>query len=92
MTIGFVGRGIMGLPIAAALLNAGHRVIGYNRSAARTYELVRRGGDAVGNLAELARRCDVVTIMFPDTCDVEAVRLTPRASSPPCLPEARPST
>ncbi|MFE2038876.1 NAD(P)-dependent oxidoreductase [Streptomyces scopuliridis] len=77
MTIGFVGLGIMGLPMAAALLDAGHQVIGYNRSAARTDELVRRGGGTADSLAELGRRCDMVITMLPDTPDVEAVALTP---------------
>ncbi|WP_264991774.1 NAD(P)-binding domain-containing protein, partial [Mycobacterium montefiorense] len=31
-TIGFIGLGIMGSPMACHLARAGHTVIGYNRS------------------------------------------------------------
>ena len=42
--IGFIGLGIMGAPMAANLVKAGFEVTGYNRSPARTEQLVAAGG------------------------------------------------
>ena len=45
-TIGFVGLGIMGGPMAGHLARAGHDVVGYNRSPEKTAPLVEAGGRA----------------------------------------------
>jgi 2-hydroxy-3-oxopropionate reductase len=71
--IGFIGLGIMGLPMASNLLAAGYRVCGLNRSPARTALLIERGGTTAPSAAELAANCHVVITMLPDTPDVEAV-------------------
>ena len=43
-TIAFIGLGIMGGPMAGHLAQAGHTVIGYDRSPERTAALVEAGG------------------------------------------------
>jgi len=43
-TVGFVGLGIMGGPMAANLVKAGFDVIGYNRSPEPVQRLVERCG------------------------------------------------
>jgi 2-hydroxy-3-oxopropionate reductase len=75
MRIGFIGLGIMGLPMAVNLVRAGHEVSGYNRSAARTERLAAAGGLAAGSVAEAVRDADMVITMLPDSPDVEAVVL-----------------
>jgi 2-hydroxy-3-oxopropionate reductase len=72
-TVGFIGLGIMGGPMAANLVRAGFDVAGYNRSGAAVDRLVAAGGRAGGSVADVVRDADVVITMLPDTPDVEAV-------------------
>ena len=71
--IAFIGLGIMGLPMAKNLVNAGFKVTGYNRSAAKAEELAAAGGTAAKTIAEAVKDADVVITMVPDSPDVEAV-------------------
>lgn len=73
MRIGFVGLGIMGGPMAANLVAAGHEVVGYNRSAAKRERLAERGGRAAASVTEAVRDAEMVITMLPDSPDVEAV-------------------
>jgi 3-hydroxyisobutyrate dehydrogenase len=41
--LGYLGLGLMGLPMAGRLLNAGHDVTVWNRSAEKTATLVKAG-------------------------------------------------
>jgi 2-hydroxy-3-oxopropionate reductase len=72
-TIGFIGLGIMGAPMAANLVAAGHDVIGHNRSPAKVDALVAKGGRAAKNVADAVRGADVVITMLPDSPDVVEV-------------------
>ena len=72
-TIGFVGLGIMGGPMAGHLARAGHDVAGYNRSPEKTAPLVAAGGRAAGSVAEAVDGADVVALMLPDSPDVTEV-------------------
>ncbi|MQA60629.1 MAG: 2-hydroxy-3-oxopropionate reductase [Actinophytocola sp.] len=74
-TVGFIGLGIMGAPMAANLAKAGYDVIGYNRSRPAVDELVKQGGRAAGSVAEAVRESDVVITMLPDSPDVSEVAL-----------------
>ncbi|GAA1430631.1 2-hydroxy-3-oxopropionate reductase [Microlunatus lacustris] len=74
-TIAFIGLGIMGGPMAAHLVRAGHTVLGVNRSPAAVRRLVEAGGRSGGSVAEAVRDADVVITMVPDSPDVEAVAL-----------------
>ena len=74
-TVGFIGLGIMGGPMAANLVEAGYDVVGYNRSPEPVQRLVDRGGRGAHSLAEAVRDADVVVTMVPDSPDVEAVAL-----------------
>ncbi|GAA0525183.1 2-hydroxy-3-oxopropionate reductase [Saccharopolyspora subtropica] len=73
--VGFIGLGIMGGPMAANLVKAGHEVTGYNRSRAKVDKLVADGGKAASSVAEAVRGAEVVVTMLPDSPDVEAVVL-----------------
>lgn len=86
--IGFVGLGIMGGPMAANLVDAGHEVIGYNRSQSKIDRFVERGGTGASTVAETVREADVVLTMLPDSPDVESVVSGPDG----VLAHARPGT
>jgi len=73
--IGFIGLGIMGRPMAANLVRAGHDVVGYSRRAEPAAELVRQGGRAAASVAAVAAESDVLITMLPDSPDVEEVVL-----------------
>ena len=74
-TIAFIGLGIMGGPMAAHLVKAGHHVVGYNRSRPAVDRLVEQGGTAGASIAEAVTDADVVITMVPDSSDVESVAL-----------------
>jgi 2-hydroxy-3-oxopropionate reductase len=75
VTIGFIGLGIMGSPMAANLCAAGFDVVGYSRTRAKVDELVPRGLRAADDVAGAVREADVIITMLPDSPDVEAVAL-----------------
>ena len=75
-TIGFIGMGIMGGPMAIHLANAGHDVIGLANADA-VARLAAHGGRGAADVAEAARDADVVITMVPDSPDVESVALGP---------------
>ncbi|MBA0124363.1 NAD(P)-dependent oxidoreductase [Haloechinothrix sp. YIM 98757] len=87
-TVGFIGLGIMGGPMAANLLAAGFDVVGYNRSLPARQRLADRGGHAAASVAEVAGIADVVVTMLPDAEAVEAVTL----GTDGILANARPGT
>jgi 2-hydroxy-3-oxopropionate reductase len=74
-TVGFVGLGIMGGPMAANLVGAGFDVVGYNRHAEAVRTLVAAGGRGADDLAGAVSEADVFITMVPDSADVESVVL-----------------
>ncbi len=74
-TIAFIGLGIMGGPMAANLVKAGHDVVGYNLHPEPVERLVAAGGRGAGSVAEVVAGADVVITMVPDSADVESVAL-----------------
>jgi 2-hydroxy-3-oxopropionate reductase len=73
--IAFVGLGIMGGPMSEHLVEAGHTVIGFNRSPGPVERLVRAGGRGATSVAEAVREADVIITMVPDSPDVEGLAL-----------------
>jgi 2-hydroxy-3-oxopropionate reductase len=71
--VGFVGLGLMGLPMARNILKAGYQLTVWNRTAAKAAPLVAAGAEQAGSPAEVARRSDVVVTIVTDSPDVEAV-------------------
>jgi 2-hydroxy-3-oxopropionate reductase len=75
-TIGFIGLGVMGRPMAHNLVKAGHRLVVHSRSRGPVDELVAAGAAAASPsapLADIARRASIIITMLPDTSDVELV-------------------
>ncbi|MEG2578484.1 MAG: NAD(P)-binding domain-containing protein, partial [Glutamicibacter sp.] len=58
--IAFIGLGIMGLPMAKNLVNAGYHVTGYNRSDKAGNELAAAGGTKAASIAQAVANADVV--------------------------------
>jgi 2-hydroxy-3-oxopropionate reductase len=71
-TLGFIGLGIMGAPMAGHLIAAGHTVYLHTRSSIPA-DLLAAGGVACASATEVAQKADIVFLMLPDTPDVEAV-------------------
>ena len=74
-TVGFVGLGVMGAPMALNLQQAGHPLVVHNRSRGPVEELVAAGAEAASSAREVAERADVVITMLPDSPAVEDVVL-----------------
>lgn len=87
--IGFIGLGIMGLPMTLNLLKAGYPVVAWNRSPARIDEAERAGAGRGASPADVAARADVVIVCVTATADVQAVVLgTPGMPGAPAIPGA----
>ena len=74
-TIGFIGLGIMGRPMARNLLKAGYPLVVHSRSRGPVDELVAAGAQAGTSPKDVAGRSDVLITMLPNSPDVELVAL-----------------
>jgi 2-hydroxy-3-oxopropionate reductase len=72
-TVGFIGLGVMGRPMAKHILSKGFGITVHNRSPAAVNDLAAAGAAAGASPADVARRSTVVITMVPDTPDVESV-------------------
>jgi len=78
-TIGFVGLGVMGKPMAKNLIKAGHQLVVHNRSRGAVDEVIAAGAagaagaTAAPSPAAVARQATVIITMLPDTADVDLV-------------------
>jgi 3-hydroxyisobutyrate dehydrogenase len=85
-TVGVIGLGKMGLPIAQNLMDRGFTVVGYRRSG--TGELAALGGAGAQSPAEVASASDVLLSILPDVAALREVVLGPRGT----LTKLRPGT
>jgi len=74
-TIGFIGLGVMGKPMARNLLQAGYPLVVHDRSREPVEELAAEGADPAFSPAEVASRSELIITMLPDSPDVELVAL-----------------
>ena len=70
--LGFIGLGIMGAPMAARLMAAGHQLFVFTRSKVRA-EIAESSATICTSAKGVAERADVIFTMVPDTPDVQAV-------------------
>jgi 3-hydroxyisobutyrate dehydrogenase-like beta-hydroxyacid dehydrogenase len=75
--LGFIGLGVMGGRMAALLLDKGHAVTGYNRTASKSEWLVERGLRRAASPREAALASDVVFVMVTDSTALEAIAQGP---------------
>jgi 3-hydroxyisobutyrate dehydrogenase-like beta-hydroxyacid dehydrogenase len=71
--IGYVGLGVMGGGVARRLLEAGHDVIGYNRTRSKCEALIADGMRLAETPREAAEQSDVVFSMVTNTQALAAV-------------------
>jgi len=76
--LGFVGLGAMGGRMARRLVDSGHRVHGYNRTASKAADLVRAGMILAASPREVAEHARVVFTMVTDDAALEAVTRGPQ--------------
>ena len=74
-TIGFIGLGKMGHPMALNLIKGGHEVIVYNRSKQKTQAHADAGGRVAESIAELSAASDIVITMISDDEALHGVAL-----------------
>ncbi|MDQ1203850.1 NAD(P)-dependent oxidoreductase [Microbacterium sp. SORGH_AS_0862] len=72
-TVGFIGLGIMGVPMASNLVKAGFDVVVWARSAAPRDELVAHGARAAGSVAGVFAAAETIVLMLRDEPAVDAV-------------------
>jgi 3-hydroxyisobutyrate dehydrogenase-like beta-hydroxyacid dehydrogenase len=75
-TIGFVGVGKIGLPIAENLIKSGRRVIGYRRSSLAEFEKI--GGVPARSAADVGAQADIVFSCLPSTEALDDVMQGPK--------------
>ena len=76
-TIGFIGLGNMGGPMAGNLLKAQHRISGYDVAEIAVAALSEKGGHAASRVADAAASGDIVVTMLPAGPQVREVYLGP---------------
>jgi 3-hydroxyisobutyrate dehydrogenase len=81
VSVGFVGLGDIGEPIAGRILAAGFELSIWNRTPGKMQSLLDRGAIAAETPADLARRCDIVCTCVTDASALEAVVLGPNGIS-----------
>ena len=73
MQIGFIGLGSLGTPIAINLIESGHHVHVYNRTASKAEALAAKGAIVSKDIASLANQCRVVFTIVSDDAALRSV-------------------
>ena len=71
--IGFIGLGIMGVPMAGHLLDGGHSVFTATHSKPAPQELLDKGIQVLETRTAVAQAADIIITIVPDTPQVEEV-------------------
>ena len=73
--IGFIGLGIMGLPMASNLIKDGFNLVVYNRTLSKCSQLKEKGAVVVQTPADVAKNAKMIITMVTDSPDVEDILL-----------------
>lgn len=73
MTVGFIGIGVMGQPMALNLLRAGEELIVWNRTASRCDPLAARGASVAASPGQVYADADTVILMMIDESSTDLV-------------------
>jgi 2-hydroxy-3-oxopropionate reductase len=76
-TVGMIGLGIMGRPMAKNLLKAGYPLVVHSRSPGPVQELCGAGAKSATSPKDVAAQVDVLITMLPNSPEVELVALGP---------------
>jgi len=92
MRIAFIGIGLMGLPMAKRLCEAGLQPHVWNRTRAKAEPLAALGAQVHGTLAAAVHQADVVVTMLEDGKVVESVLFVDGLASEPGAAAGAPGT
>ncbi len=70
-TVGFIGTGVMGLPMCQHILNGGYEIFVYNRTKAKAQKLVDNGAIWCENPQQVANKSDIIFTIVGFPKDVE---------------------
>ena len=73
--MGFIGLGIMGKPMAANLIKAGHELVVSTHNEAAASELAELGASSAGTPREIAAQVELLITMLPNSPQVRDVAL-----------------
>jgi 3-hydroxyisobutyrate dehydrogenase-like beta-hydroxyacid dehydrogenase len=73
MTLGFIGLGSLGTPIAENLIDSGHELYIYNRTASKIIPLAAKGAVACNSISELAKACTLVFSIVSDDAALKSL-------------------
>jgi 3-hydroxyisobutyrate dehydrogenase len=76
-TVGFVGLGMMGGPMAANIVKKGHALVAYDIDKRKVQDIVALGGHAGSSPSDVARRARIVVSMVDTTAQAEEVIVGP---------------
>lgn len=76
MKVGFLGTGLMGLPMAQRLLDANIELVAYNRTPAKLEPLQAAGAEIAEHPQDAIRACECVIVMLTDTSAIRSVLLS----------------
>src|SRR5205807_6652925 len=77
MKVGVAGLGMMGAAIAQRLIEVGHTVTVWNRSADKLKPVVAAGATAAATPTALAGGCEVIITILTDAAAIDAVYAGP---------------
>ncbi len=86
-TLGFIGLGIMGKPMAKNLVKAGYKLVVFDVVKAPVDELTALGAEAVESPAAVAAKVNRIITMLPDGPQVEEVVTGPNGILETATPE-----
>ena len=72
-TIGFIGIGLMGLPMAKNILKAGYNLKAFNRSINKTEPLKEFGAEIASTIDDVVKESDIVITMLTDDTAIDDV-------------------
>ena len=72
-SVGFIGLGIMGLPMAGHILKAGYPLTAYNRTRSKTRSLEADGAAVAASPREVAENSQMIVTIVSDSPDVQEV-------------------
>jgi 3-hydroxyisobutyrate dehydrogenase len=71
--IGFIGMGLMGIPMSCRLLSAGYPVTVWNRNPEKTAIAASQGAYVAASIADLCRSVDIIMLCVSDTTAVQDI-------------------
>ena len=71
--IGFIGIGLMGLPMAKNILKAGYNLKAFNRSQKKAEALKEHGAEISTSIDDVVKDSDVVITMLTDDTAINEV-------------------